>query len=105
VYIDELEKKVSSLIADNENISKQLATITGDKNKLQQEVIYLRGLLKQNSSLPASSPATSMVSSTTVKKTISPRNVKTAAVCLMVVMFSFGLLFRSDQFGNGNDRK
>lgn len=93
MYIEELEKKVNALTQDNDNLTKQIAAITTDRNKLQQEVLYLQSIIKQqqpNANLSALT--TTQVGS---KKPYNPKNVKAASVCLLIVLFSFGILFKA----------
>jgi hypothetical protein len=102
IYIEELERKVSHLTSENDNLAKQLITVSHDKRKLEEEVIYLRNLMKQTGQL--STPNSQLVGQP-IKQTSNPKlntsskNVKTAGLCLLVVLFSFGLLFNT----NSND--
>eukprot|EP01114_Cavostelium_apophysatum_P004938 TRINITY_DN1541_c0_g1_i1.p1 TRINITY_DN1541_c0_g1~~TRINITY_DN1541_c0_g1_i1.p1 ORF type:complete len:514 (-),score=122.51 TRINITY_DN1541_c0_g1_i1:238-1779(-) len=86
VYIEELERKVNQITTENENMAKQLHSVNVDKKKLQDEVAYLTNIIKQ-------SPALSQQLS--ARKPVSARNAKAAGICLLVVLFSFGLLFNS----------
>ncbi len=126
-YIEELEKKVAQINQENETLTKQLMASNGDKKKLQEEVTYLRSLLAQyqhvptpqylsseqvlctslqtegvdEMGFPASSQTSSFFPSTSGLPIASinsgHRNVKTASVCLLVLLFSFGLLFNTQQ--------
>jgi len=51
VYIEELERKVSLLTSDNENLTKQVSLVSSDKDKLQEEVAYLQSIIKQSPTL------------------------------------------------------
>jgi len=75
-------------------LQKQIVAITTDRNKLQQEVLYLQSLIKQqqpNANLNGALTTTQ----TGGKKPYNPKNVKAASVCLLIVLFSFGILFKS----------
>jgi len=89
IYIEELERKVNQLQTDNENLTKQVNTVSTDRKKLQEEVTYLQGIIKQ-------SPALSQIAANSTKKQVMGKNVKAAGICLLVVLFSFGLLFNAN---------
>jgi hypothetical protein len=115
VYIEELEKKVALLNAENDQLKTQL----NEKRKLQDEVGYLQGVVKQYQQTYGPLPTTSSSASlgtdpestviVSLSDTSSPlptvanpkkpaqnhKNLKTAGVCLLLVLFSFGLLFQS----------
>jgi len=94
IYIEELEKKVNHLATENETLSKQLASISAEKKKLHDEVIYLQTIIKR-------SPELSQLALNGKKNlalggtAITHKNVKAAGICLLIVLFSFGLLFNS----------
>lgn len=136
VYIDELEKKVNVLTAENEQLKSQVSSTNLDKKKLHDDVIYLQSIIKQYQqtygplpttvSVPTTSSAESLDSNIIVsvgnqttnpqfspsfsqasnqlvtgKKTLNnQKNLKTAGVCLLLVLFSFGLLFQTQQQTN-----
>lgn len=79
---------------ENENLSKQVLTVTGEKKKLEEEVFYLQSIIKQ-------SPQLAMLAQNTKKSfstpAAAPKNVKAAGICLLIVLFSFGLLFNNTQ--------
>lgn len=98
IYIEELEKKVNTLTSENESLQVKLNQVTSEKNKLQQDVVYLQNIIKQ-------SPALALG-----KKTNGGRNAKSAGVCLLLMLFSFGLLFNNStpnintlKISNGED--
>jgi Ni,Fe-hydrogenase III component G len=88
IYIEELERKVNHLAAENDNLAKQVAAVNMDKKKLQDEVIYLQSIIKQNPNLVA-------LDAKQKQQPFVAKNVKAAGVCLLVVLFSFGLLFNA----------
>mmetsp|Transcript_14404 Transcript_14404/g.20087 ORF Transcript_14404/g.20087 Transcript_14404/m.20087 type:complete len:543 (-) Transcript_14404:67-1695(-) len=92
MYIEELEKKVNALTQDNEHLTKQLAAISTDRNKLQQEVLYLQSIIKQQQPNANLGTLSTQVAG---KKPYNPKNVKAASVCLLIVLFSFGILFKA----------
>jgi len=97
IYIEELERKVNHLTAETEALTKQVTQLSGDKKKLHEEVLYLQSIIKQ-------SPELSEIAN---KRAVLPaKNVKAAGICLLIVLFSVGLLFNANQnnpnlpFGN-----
>ena len=81
-YMEELEKKVENLNATNESLAEQVSSLTSDKQKLEEEVLFLRNLVKQS---PTMSPSEK-------KQALSSRNAKAAGICLLIMLFSFGLV-------------
>jgi len=69
-------------------LQNKLLPFLPTKEKLEEEVVYLQTIIKQ-------SPALANISTNkpSVKLSTSPKNVKTAGICLLIVLFSFGLLF------------
>lgn len=103
IYIEELERKVSHLTAQNETLTRQVQAITVDKKKLADEVLYLQNIIKQSPQLAAIAS-----NGGGAKKPHVPRNVKAAGVCLLIVLFSFGLLFNANSglpFATSNRRE
>jgi len=89
LYIEELEKKVNHLTTDNDSLSKQVNGLNSDKKRLQDEVIYLQNIIKQ-------SPELSAVLATR-KSGFQPKNMKAAGVCLLIILFSVGLIFNQSK--------
>jgi len=79
---------VSNLTADNDNLAKQVISISTDKRKLEEEVLYLQSIIKHSPAL-----VNMVANKPSAKFTNSTKNVKTAGICLLIVLFSFGLLF------------
>jgi len=81
MYIEELEQKVTLLVSQNDRLHQE--------NKiLREDLEYLSSILKKTSNLPdqlLSKPVAA----------VTPRSVKAAGVCLLIVLFSFGLFFNS----------
>lgn len=88
---------MNHLTAETEALTKQVTQLSGDKKKLHEEVLYLQSIIKQ-------SPELSEIAN---KRAVLPaKNVKAAGICLLIVLFSVGLLFNANQnnpnlpFGN-----
>jgi hypothetical protein len=99
IYIEELEKKLNHITQQNENLTKQVQAIQIEKKKLADEVLYLQAIIKQSPQLSAIAIS---------NKRQLPRNVKAAGVCLLIVLFSFGLLFNASTQSNlpfGSNRR
>ncbi len=80
LYLDELERKVNILTAETEKLNNKNASLTKENQKLKDEIIKLHVTIKQlqeNKPLAASKTA------------------KAAGICLLVVLFSFGLLYNA----------
>jgi len=85
IYIEDLEKKVAQLNAQNETLIRQVNSISSDKKNLAEEVAYLRNVIKQSPHFTGFTPQSRR----------NPTNYKAAGVCLLLLLFSFGLLFNS----------
>lgn len=94
IYIEELERKVSTLTSETETLSKQVGQLQTDNKKLQGEVVYLQNIIKQSPELSVTLSKRGSTSATTV---IPAKNMKAAGVCLLIVLFSVGLLFNSKE--------
>jgi hypothetical protein len=81
---------VNSLTADTEALSKQVSTLSTEKRRLEEEMLYLHSIIKQS---PELSAALETRRSTSIL--LTNKNVKAAGVCLLIVLFSFGLLFNT----------
>jgi len=82
MYIEELERKVNHLSSDNDNLLRQVASLTEDKKKLQEDLLYLQSIINQSPNLS--------------QQYIPAKNMKAAGLCLLIVLFSFGLLFNAN---------
>jgi len=78
---------VNHLTTENDNLTKQFLSISADKRKLEEEVLYLQSIIKQSPNL------VNLTNKSSTKLNTSSKNVKTAGICLLIVLFSFGLLF------------
>ena len=113
-YIEKLEAKVASLSQANTQLRAQVAALTNETGSLKQEVSNLQGLIKKAPALQqlwtsginyvaslakqqkdeAANPSNSQPATTV------GNNVKAAGVCLLVLLFSFGLFFPQTMSGN-----
>jgi regulator of replication initiation timing len=111
-YIEKLEAKVASLQQNNTQLRAQVAALTGDNTKLNQEVANLQGLIKKTPALQqlwtsginyvASLAKQQKEESQQAPASTQGNNVKAAGVCLLVLLFSFGLFF-PNSIANGNN--
>lgn len=89
LYIEDLEAKVKSLAAHNETLLQENAA-------LKEEISYLTKFINKTPGLAEE------IAHNRPKGAVAPiRNVKAAGVCLLIVLFSFGLFFNNvQQFGD-----
>ena len=80
-YIENLENQVKKLTNDNAILHKHIETVQSQNMALQEEVIYLRNVANKQDSNP----------------NMKARNTATAGVCLLLILFSFGLFFNQSQ--------
>lgn len=81
VYVEELEKKVAQLQRTSDEALKKNAALSKDNAALREEVARLTLQLKAAQGRPIT----------------SSKSAKAAGVCLLVVLFSFGIIFNSGQ--------
>jgi len=81
---------VTHLTSETEVLGKQVSILNGEKRKLQEEVLYLQSIIKQ-------SPELSELALRKGPNGVPAKNVKAAGICLLIVMFSIGLLFNANQ--------
>eukprot|EP01117_Protostelium_nocturnum_P007127 TRINITY_DN2551_c0_g1_i1.p1 TRINITY_DN2551_c0_g1~~TRINITY_DN2551_c0_g1_i1.p1 ORF type:complete len:284 (-),score=32.09 TRINITY_DN2551_c0_g1_i1:83-934(-) len=89
-----MESKYNNLMTEHEDVVKQLSQMATEKGKLEQEVVYLRNLLKNNS----------QISEGVQRRHLNARNLKKATVCMMIMFLSFGLIFQSESLRNNLSR-
>lgn len=82
IYIDDLERKVTALTQENEMLTKKVASLVGDNKLLTEQVNRLESMLKQSQRRTAATTAAT-----------TNKNLKTAGVCMLMILFSFGLFF------------
>lgn len=110
-YIEKLEAKVASLQQSNNQLRSQVTSLTADNTSLRQEVQNLQGLIKKTPALKelwtsginyvASLAKQQKEEAQTAPASTHGNNVKAAGVCLLVMLFSFGLFFPQTMY-NGN---
>eukprot|EP01118_Nematostelium_gracile_P004200 TRINITY_DN1492_c0_g2_i1.p1 TRINITY_DN1492_c0_g2~~TRINITY_DN1492_c0_g2_i1.p1 ORF type:complete len:274 (-),score=56.00 TRINITY_DN1492_c0_g2_i1:61-882(-) len=88
IYIEELEQKVHQLTTENGILTRQLSTVMADKKKLEERVVHLQDLFGKQGNIQQPNKIVPSLNS-------SPRNLKTAGVCLLLVLFSFSMLMNS----------
>eukprot|EP01121_Diplochlamys_sp_Union-15-3_P022144 TRINITY_DN933_c0_g1_i1.p1 TRINITY_DN933_c0_g1~~TRINITY_DN933_c0_g1_i1.p1 ORF type:complete len:596 (+),score=97.94 TRINITY_DN933_c0_g1_i1:88-1875(+) len=94
-YIDQLEEKVAKLTNDNASIKEHLAALQSENNHLKNEVTYLHDIIKKNPGLSSLFQGMNYLGK--ISKQGYTNNVRVASVCLMLILFSFGLFFNPHQ--------
>lgn len=86
MYMEDLERKVCTLTADNEALQKKVQS-------LSDELIYLRSTMKTGLAPNLNA----------VKKPLlfNQKSSGAAGICLLLVLFSFGLVFNSREASSG----
>jgi len=86
--VDELEAEIAQLKNQNSHLTNQVGHLSDENKGLKEELQQLHTLVKK----------TGLSGAWDFKQTASevPQKIKTAGVCLLIIMFSFGLFF-----GNG----
>lgn len=105
IYIEELEKKVTHLATQNELLTQQVNSFSVEKKKLTEEVLYLQNVVKSSQPSGSTSSESSTTNNSLVPVKRNPANLKAAGVCLLMVLFSFGLIFNAAQQQNHNQDK
>jgi regulator of replication initiation timing len=87
-YVDELEAEIAQLKNQNTQLTNQVGHLFDENKSLREELQQLHTLVKK----------TGLSGPWDFKQTASeiPQKIKTAGVCLLIIMFSFGLFL-----GNG----
>jgi len=93
-YIDQLEEKVAKLTSDNVAMKERITALQTENKSLKDEVIYLHSVIKKNPGLSSLFQGMNYLGK--VSKQGYSNNVKVAGVCLMIILFSFGLFFNSN---------
>ncbi|KAL6054083.1 putative basic-leucine zipper transcription factor [Balamuthia mandrillaris] len=92
LYMEELEGKVQKLATHNQQLLEE--------NKLlKEEVNYLKGIIKKT---PGLAHELLQRSTRIGPAGATPNNVKAAGVCLLIVLFSFGLFFNAQDGRHGS---
>jgi len=90
-YIENLENQVKKLANDNSILNKHIETVQSQNLALQEEVIYLRGVINNKQDNNQNN-----------FPNLKARNTATAGVCLLLILFSFGLFFNQSQIQNSS---
>jgi len=91
LYIEDLEKKVCTLTSENEGLTKKIQSLT-------EELMVLRNTLKNagiTPSLPLSASGINTASLFKKPAMFNNKNGSAAGICLLIVLFSFGLVFNA----------
>eukprot|EP01102_Stenamoeba_stenopodia_P010554 TRINITY_DN3197_c0_g1_i1.p1 TRINITY_DN3197_c0_g1~~TRINITY_DN3197_c0_g1_i1.p1 ORF type:complete len:496 (-),score=93.52 TRINITY_DN3197_c0_g1_i1:125-1612(-) len=91
MYIDDLEKKVSALTQDNDALTKRVATLVQENKNLSDQVSYLQNALKQSQANPTNRKLPIVPANNNANN--NSKNMKAAGVCMLMILFSFGLFF------------
>jgi len=105
-YIDDLERRVSLLQSENTNLRQNINTLHNENTQLKSEVVYLKGVVNNSGLSKVLTQGASFFSKLSQQqaghqqtssggKPAPALNARTTGVVLMVMLFSFGLLFNS----------
>jgi len=104
-YIDELEAEISKLKQENSFLTSQVNNLSTENRTLREELLKIQTLVKKtgttiiNSLVPKAAPTTNKPAEyATLGSSISPRGPTQkakAGVCLLILLFSFGLFFNA----------
>eukprot|EP01087_Luapelamoeba_hula_P020136 TRINITY_DN6808_c1_g1_i1.p1 TRINITY_DN6808_c1_g1~~TRINITY_DN6808_c1_g1_i1.p1 ORF type:complete len:592 (+),score=188.08 TRINITY_DN6808_c1_g1_i1:145-1920(+) len=101
LYIEELERKVTHITAQNERLTQENKMLRDDL----VDIMSRSSPQSSTSSSPLDVPLDLTITNElgcAKKLTAPPRNMKAAGLCLVIVLFSFGLLFNSkNAYHNG----
>lgn len=96
-YIEKLEQKVQSLATTNATLKQQITSLQSENNSLKEEVVYLQNVIKKTPGLSTLfNTGINYVASLAKQQQHQPNlqnNVRAAGVCLLILLFSFGLFF------------
>ena len=80
-YVEDLERKVQTLTAQNENLQNQVGQLSEANQQLGEQVTYLQNFIQeQGHQLPS-------------QQLFNKNTAATAGICMFVILFSFGLFF------------
>jgi uncharacterized protein YoxC len=115
LYIEELEAKVTTLSTQGERLMQENAKLREDVSNLSKYIRSLKpgavidvdapsvGTGSGSSSATSTAVGQHQVAPATVRRVagVAPKNVKAAGICLLIVLFSFGLFFNAKHGPNG----
>lgn len=109
-YLDKLEQKVAAINSVNAQLREQLSAmqssnraLAADNKSLKDQVAHLQSVIQKTPGLSSLiQSGTRLVTATQSDSHAVSRgsNARTAGVCLLVLLFSFGILFPQLQRGN-----
>jgi len=83
-YVEELEAQVKALTAENLQMQAQMQQINTKNQQLESQVLYWRGLSQQEQLAVAED-----------SKLFNSKNTAKAGLCVLVILFSFGLFMNT----------
>jgi hypothetical protein len=97
-YMETLEQQVATLNSENNRLREHITALGTENKNLKDEVIYLHDMIKKTPGLSTlfTAGANYMASFSKGQQNLSA-NVKSAGLCLMILLFSFGLFFNNMQ--------
>jgi hypothetical protein len=97
-YMETLEQQVATLNGENNRLREHITALSTENKSLKDEVIYLHDMIKKTPGLSTlfTAGANYMASFSKGQQNLSA-NVKSAGLCLMILLFSFGLFFNNMQ--------
>jgi hypothetical protein len=97
-YMETLEQQVATLNGENNRLREHITALGTENKSLKEEVMYLHDMIKKTPGLSTLFTAGSnyMASFSKGQQNLSS-NVKSAGLCLMILLFSFGLFFNNMQ--------
>ena len=97
-YVETLEQQVATLNGENNRLREHITALSTENKNLKDEVIYLHDMIKKTPGLSTlfTAGANYMASFSKGQQNLSA-NVKSAGLCLMILLFSFGLFFNNMQ--------
>lgn len=97
-YMETLEQQVATLNSENNRLREHITALSTENKSLKDEVIYLHDMIKKTPGLSTlfTAGASYMASFSKGQQNLSA-NVKSAGLCLMILLFSFGLFFNNMQ--------
>jgi len=106
-YIDDLEKKVNLLQAENTVLRSKTKEMHDQNAQLKTEVVYLKGVVSKGGLSKVFEQGATFFNKLSQQQVQQQQagkagtmSARTTGVVLMVVLFSFGLLFNSHQMVN-----
>jgi hypothetical protein len=94
LYVDELEKTIENIRAENSSLKQQVTTLSDENKTLKRQILAIATTIKNKSALVSSPGAPSTFTKlTTVGAGRPGNNVKTVSACLLVSFQVFNRCF------------